>query len=147
MAAVKILGLEAAGVAVVGHVPAGLPRLRWPTCDPQLLQPLFGGALGVALVSFCNAMVVARSFAAKNNYEVDADRELFALGASQFAAGLCQGFAVSGTESRTAMNHAMGGKSQLAGLVAAAVMAAVLLFLTGPLSYLPRASTARREIC
>jgi high affinity sulfate transporter 1 len=140
VAAVKILGLEAAGVAVVGDVPAGLPRLRWPTCDPQFLQPLFGGALGVALVSFCNAMVVARSFAAKNDYEVDADRELFALGASQLAAGLCQGFAVSGTESRTAMNHAMGGKSQVAGLVAAAVMAAVLLFLTGPLSYLPIAA-------
>jgi high affinity sulfate transporter 1 len=140
VAVVKTLGLEAAGVAVVGDVPAGLPRLRWPTFDPEFLQPLFGGALGVALVSFCNAMVVARSFAAKSHYEVDADRELFALGASQVAAGLCQGFAVSGTESRTAMNHAMGGKSQLAGLVAAAVMAGVLLFLTGPLSYLPKAA-------
>jgi high affinity sulfate transporter 1 len=140
VAAVKILKLEASGVAVVGDVPAGLPRFDWPTCDPQFLQPLFGGALAVALVSYCNAMVVARSFAAKNNYEVDADRELFALGASQLAAGLCQGFAVSGTESRTAMNHTMGGKSQLAGLVAAAVMATVLLFLTGPLRYLPKAA-------
>jgi MFS superfamily sulfate permease-like transporter len=127
---VKVMGLEGVGVAVVGDVPAGLPRLRWPEFDPQFLPPLFGGAMGVALVSFCNAMVVARSFAAKHHYEVDADRELSALGASQLAAGFFQGFAVSGTESRTAMNHAMGGKSQAAGLVAAAVMAAVLLFLT-----------------
>ena len=140
VAVVKTMGLDARGVAVVGNVPAGLPRFHWPTFDPQFLPPLFGGALGVALVSFCNAMVVARSFAAKNHYEVDADRELFALGASQVAAGLCQGFAVSGTESRTAMNHAMGGKSQAAGLVAAAVMAAVLLFLTAPLGYLPKAA-------
>lgn len=140
VAIVKALGLEAEGVAVVGDVPGGLPRLRWPTFAPEFLQPLFGGALGVALVSFCNAMVVARSFAAKHDYEVDADRELFALGASQLAAGLCQGFAVSGTESRTAMNHAMGGKSQLSGVVAAAVMSAVLLFLTGPLRYLPKAA-------
>ena len=140
MVVVKVMGLEAAGVAVVGDVPAGLPRLRWPEFDPQFLQPLFGGALGVTLVSFCNAMVVARSFAAKNGYEIDADRELSALGASQLAAGLCQGFAVSGTESRTAMNHAMGGKSQVAGLVAAAVMAAVLLFLATPLHYLPKAA-------
>jgi high affinity sulfate transporter 1 len=140
IAAVKALGLEGAGVDVVGDVPAGLPRLRWPTIDPQSLPQLFGGALGVALVSFCNAMIVARSFAAKNHYEVDADRELSALGASQLAAGLYQGFAVSGTESRTAMNHAMGGKSQLAGLVCAAVMTAVLLFLTGPLSHLPKAA-------
>lgn len=142
VAVVKTMGLEAVGVAVVGDVPAGLPRLSWPTFDPQFLPPLFGGALGVALVSFCNAMVVARSFAAKNQYEVDADRELFALGACQVAAGLCQGFAVSGTESRTAMNHAMGGKSQAAGLVAAAVMAVVLLFLTAPMSYLPKACWA-----
>jgi high affinity sulfate transporter 1 len=140
IAVVKIMGLDVREVEVVEVVPAVLPRLTWPTLDPQFVPPLFGGALGVALVSFCNAMVVARSFAAKNNYEVDADRELFALGASQIASGLCQGFAVSGTESRTAMNHAMGGKSQAAGLVAAAVMAAVLLFLTGPLSYLPKAA-------
>lgn len=137
---VKALGLDAQGVSVVGEIPAGLPRVSWPALDPNSLPPLFGGAMGVALVSFCNAMVVARSFAAKNGYEVDADRELFALGTSQVAAGLCQGFAVSGTESRTAMNHAMGGKSQVAGLVAAAVMTGVLLWLTAPLSYLPKAA-------
>jgi high affinity sulfate transporter 1 len=137
---VKVMGPGAAGMSIVGEVPAGLPRFHWPTIDPQFIQPLFGGALGVTLVSFCNAMVVARCFAEKNDYEVDADRELRALGACQIAAGLCQGFAVSGTESRTAMNHAMGGKSQLAGLVAAAAMAAVLLFLTGPLKYLPTAA-------
>ncbi len=138
--AVKAMGLEASGVAVVGQVPAGLPRFHWPAFDLELMPPLFAGALGVSLVSYCNAMVVARSFAAKDNYEVDADRELVALGACQIAAGLCQGFAVSGTESRTAMNHAAGGKSQLAGLVAAAAMACVLLFLTGPLHYLPKAA-------
>ena len=136
---VKVLGLEAS-VAVVGDVPSGLPRFHWPAFDSESLNPLLGGALGVALVSFCNAMVVARCFAEKNDYEVDADRELRALGVCQIAAGLCQGFAVSGTESRTAMNHAMGGKSQVAGLVAAAVMVAVLLFLTGPLRYLPTAA-------
>jgi len=140
VAVVKLAGLEAAGVAIVGDIPAGLPRIRWPNFDPHLLQPLFGGALGVMLVSFCNAMVVARSFAAKHNYEVDADRELLALGASQIAAGLFQGFAVSGTESRTAMNHAMGGKSQVAGLVAAGAMAFVLVWLTEPLRYLPKAA-------
>ncbi|MCI0361288.1 MAG: sulfate permease [Planctomycetaceae bacterium] len=137
---VRSLGLESKGVAVVGQVPAGLPPLAWPEFDLRLTKPLLGGAMGVALLSYTNAMVVARSFAAKNVYEVDANREFFALGASQIAAALSGGFAVSGTESRTAMNHAMGGKSPLAGLVAAGVMAAVLLFFTGPLSYLPQAA-------
>jgi MFS superfamily sulfate permease-like transporter len=140
VALVYSIGLEARGVAVVGKVPAGLPQLRWPEFDPEFIVPLLGGALGVALLSFSNAIVVARSFAAKGRYEVDVDQEFIALGACQIAAGLSQGFAVSGADSRTAMNYSSGGKSQVASLVAAAVMAVVLVFLTGPLSYLPKAA-------
>jgi MFS superfamily sulfate permease-like transporter len=96
--------------------------------------------LGVALLSFSNAIVVARSFAAKGRYEVDVDQEFIALGACQIAAGLSQGFAISGADSRTAMNYASGGKSQVSALVAAGMMAAVLVFLTGPLGFLPKAA-------
>jgi MFS superfamily sulfate permease-like transporter len=108
--------------------------------DPEFIVPLLGGALGVALLSFSNAIVVARSFAAKGHYEVDVDQEFIALGVCQIAAGLSQGFAVSGADSRTAMNYSSGGKSQVASLVAAGMMAMVLVFLTGPLSYLPKAA-------
>lgn len=134
------LGLEAHGVAVVGMLPAGLPSLRWPPFDPALIEPLIGGALGVALVSFSSSMVTARSFAARNHYDVDVDQEFIALGASQISAGLSQGFAVAGADSRTAVNDAMGGKTQMAGLITAVTMATVLLFLTGPLGYLPVAA-------
>ena len=47
---------------MVGAVPAGLPRLRWPEFDPEFIRPLLGGALGVALLSFSNAMVVTPKF-------------------------------------------------------------------------------------
>jgi len=133
-------GLEAKGVSVVGALPAGLPPLGLPKLDLNWVVPLLGDALAVTLLSFSNAMVVARSFAAKNGYEVDANREFIALGACQVAAGVSQGFPVSGTESRTAINHAVGGKSQLSGLVAASVIIIVLLFFTGPLAYLPKAA-------
>jgi high affinity sulfate transporter 1 len=140
VALVYSMGLEEKGVAVVGQVPQGLPRLHWPEFDPEFIVPLLGGSLGVALLSFSNAIVVARSFAAKGRYEVDVDQEFIALGACQIAAGLSQGFAVSGADSRTAMNYASGGKSQVSALVAAGMMAAVLMFLTGPLGYLPKAA-------
>jgi MFS superfamily sulfate permease-like transporter len=65
------------------------------------------------------------------------DREFVALGACNVAAGLSQGFAVTGADSRTAMSDVMGGKTQVTGLVAAAAMVVVLLFFTGPLRYLP----------
>ena len=134
------LGLEANGVAVVGELPAGLPGLNWPELDTENLKLLLGGALGVALVSFSSGMVTARSFAARNRYDIDVDQEFIALGACQVASGLSQGFAVTGADSRTAVNDAMGGKTQMVGLVAAATMAAVLFFLTEPLRYLPVAA-------
>jgi MFS superfamily sulfate permease-like transporter len=121
-------------------LPPGLPGLSWPNFDPAFLTPLLGGALGVALVSFSSGMVTARSFAARNHYDIDADQELIALGACQISSGLSQGFAVTGADSRTAINDAMGGKTQMAGLFAAAMMTVVLFFLTKPLQYLPLAA-------
>ncbi len=137
VALVQIFVLDRSGVAVLGAIPAGLPRLGWSPVPSALLLPLATGAVGLALVSFTSGMVTARSFASRNRYEINVDREFVALGACNIAAGLSQGFAVTGADSRTAMNDAMGGKTQLAGLVAAATMAIVLLFFTGPLQYLP----------
>jgi high affinity sulfate transporter 1 len=137
VALVEGLRLDRAGVMIIGAVPAGLPALRWAPVPPEFIGPLLEGAVGLALVSFTSGMVAARSFAARNGYDIDVDREFIALGACNVAAGLSQGFAVTGTDSRTAVNDFMGGKSQVTGLVAAAAMALVLLFFTGPLRYLP----------
>src|SRR5262249_58643355 len=93
-----------------------------------------------ALMSFSSGMVTARRFGARNHYDIDVDREFIALGACQIASGLSQAFAVSGADSRTAVNDAMGGKTQMVGLIAAGAMTAVLFFLTGPLRYLPVAA-------
>jgi high affinity sulfate transporter 1 len=137
VALVEGLALDHSGVAVLGAVPAGLPELGWTPVPLPLVVPLLTGAAGLALVSFTSGMVTARSFAARNRYEIDVDREFVALGACNVAAGLSQGFAVTGADSRTAMSDVMGGKTQVTGLVAAAAMALVLLFFTGPLRYLP----------
>ncbi len=137
---VALLGLDARGVAVVGAVPAGLPELKLPTLSLDLLDDVAGAAAGLALVSFSSMMLTARSFAAKNRYDIDVDREFAALGAANIAASLSQGFAVSGADSRTAMADSSGGRTQVTGLVAAAAVALVLLFLSEPLRYVPIAA-------
>jgi MFS superfamily sulfate permease-like transporter len=81
--------------------------------------------------------LTARSFAARNRYDIDPDREFAALGVANLAAAVSQGFAISGADSRTAMSDASGGRTQITGLVAAAAIALVLLFFTKPLSYVP----------
>jgi len=85
-------------------------------------------------------MLTARSFASKNRYEIDTDQELVALGAANLASAISQGFAVSGADSRTAVNDASGGRSQVAGLFAASFVAVVLIFFTGLLQYVPIAA-------
>ncbi len=134
---VQVFGLDHLGVAVLGAVPAGLPHLRWTPVPPAHVGPLLSGAAGLALVSFTSGMITARSFAARNRYEIDVDREFIALGACNIAAGVSQGFAVTGADSRTAISDVMGGKTQVTGLVAAVTIALVLLFFTGPIQYLP----------
>jgi high affinity sulfate transporter 1 len=137
---VQAFALDAAGVAVLGAVPAGLPAIGWNPVPPALLGPLLTGSAGLALVSFTSGMVTARSFAARNHYEIDVDREFIALGACNVAASLSQGFAVTGADSRTAVSDVMRGKTQVTGLVAAATIALVLVFLTEPLRYLPNSA-------
>lgn len=138
--AVALFGLDRMGVAVVGEVPAGLPALKMPGIPLHLLDDIAAAAAGLALISFSSTMLTARSFAAKNRYDINVDREMAALGAANIAAGLSQSFAIAGADSRTAMNDAAGGRTQVAGLVAAGTIALVLLFLTGPLRYVPIAA-------
>jgi len=138
--ATKALGLDALDVSTVGPVPAGLPGLFVPHLPFDALDTLVVDAAGIALITFCSAMLTARSFAAKNGYDIDDDRELAAIGAANIVSSMSQGFAISGADSRTAMNDAAGGRTQLAGVFAATAIAGVLLFLTGPLQYVPIAA-------
>jgi high affinity sulfate transporter 1 len=138
--AVRVLGLEEQGVKTVGEVLPGLPSLRVPHFSLALLPSLLERATGLALVTFSSMTLTSRSFASKNRYDIDADREFAALGAANIASAISQGFAVSGADSRTAMNDASGGRTQATGLVAAASIAVVLLFFTGSLRYIPIAA-------
>jgi high affinity sulfate transporter 1 len=138
--AVRVFDLEDLGVAVVGPVAGGLPDLRLPVFPAGHVESVVIHAAGVALISFSSAVLTARSFAARNRYDIDVDREFAALGAANIASAVSQGFAISGADSRTAMNDAAGGRTQLAGLVAAFTIAAVLTLFATPLGLVPIAA-------
>lgn len=135
--AVAWLGLDQDGVAVLGHVPAGLPTFHWQVFSQDTYEALVRDALGIGLVSFTSGILTAKSFARRNRYEINADQELTAYGACNLFTGLLQGYPVTGADSRTAVNDAMGGKTQVTGLVAGSTMLLVLFFLTEPLADVP----------
>lgn len=140
--AVIALDLKQIGVAVLGEVPAGLPAFHFTTLNLEAFRHIFGDAAGLVLISFTSGILTAKSFARRNQYEIDSNQELFAFGACNLASGLGQGFPVTGADSRTAVNDAMGGKTQMVGMIAGLTMLLVLFFGTAPLAEVPSTALA-----
>ena len=124
VAASALFDLGGRGVALTGAVPASLPTPGLPSLSAETWRDLLGDAAGIMLISFTGGMLSAQSFARRGGYAVDANQELFACGVSNLVAGVTQGFAVAGTDSRTAVNMASGANSQLSVIVAALTMLA-----------------------
>lgn len=134
-------GLEKYGIQIVGSVSGGgLPVVPVPDFQPGIMRELVIPSLNLAVISFVSFMMTARSFASKNGYQIDADCELRALGIANIASALSQGFAVSAASSRTAVNDAIGGKTQLVSVIAATIILLILLFMTSFLAYIPLSS-------
>ena len=134
--------LAADGVKTVGTLPTGLPTPSFPWTDAADLATLAAAAVGIVLVSLTDTIATSSSFAARRGDEVDADREMIAVGASNVGAGLFQGFAISVSGSRTAVAEQSGAKSQVTGLVGAGLVAVMLLFVPGLLKALPQTALA-----
>ncbi|ASY69303.1 SulP family inorganic anion transporter [Sinorhizobium fredii] len=132
-----LFDFEARGIAIVGNIPEGLPTLTLPRMGDLPFATMLVGAAAIFLVSFGSGVITARSFGTLGGYQVDPNRELTGFGAANIAAGLFGTFPVTASDSRTAVNFVVGGHSQIAGLVAAATLMAVLLFLGGILRILP----------
>jgi sulfate permease, SulP family len=125
------------GVAILGPVPGGLPHLGLPDLswrDADELVPL-AGACFVMIVA--QSAATARAYAALHHQQVDANTDLVGLAAANAAAAFSGTFVVNGSPTQTAMVERSGGTNQMAHLTTAGVVALVLLFLTGPLQFLP----------
>jgi sulfate permease, SulP family len=139
---VALFGLQSVGVAVVGEIPAGLPRPSLPHFGAINLAALVGAALGITVVGYTDNVLTARSFAIRAGNRIDPQQEFLALGAANLSAGLLHGFPVSSSGSRTAVGDAAGSRTQLHSLVALAVVLLTLLVLRPVLSGFPLAALA-----
>jgi MFS superfamily sulfate permease-like transporter len=126
------------GVAVVGPVSGGLPRLGLPAMTWHDINQLVTIAGSCVVMIVAQSAATARFYATRHHQRLDEDADLIGLSAANAAAALSGTFVVDGSPTQTAMVEASGGQSQLAQIATAAVVAIVLLFLTKPLQYLPR---------
>ena len=138
--AVAVLDLESRGIAVVGEIPAGLPTPTLPSISAGDLGSLLLPAVGVAIVAYSDNVLTGRTFAARNGYPIDGNQEFLALGASNVASGVIQGFPVSSSGSRTAIGDSLGSRSQLYSLVTLGTVLLTMAFLRPVLAAFPTAA-------
>ncbi|MCK4724537.1 MAG: SulP family inorganic anion transporter, partial [Anaerolineales bacterium] len=142
IAATVLLDLAAKGVDTVGVLPQGFPKPSFPAVRVSDLAPLAAAAFGITLVAIGDTISTSAGFAARRGYEIDSDQELVGIGSANLLAGLFQGFPISTSGSRTAVAEQSGAKTQLTGIVAAALVLAMLLFVPGLVRNLPQPALA-----
>jgi high affinity sulfate transporter 1 len=138
IAASAALHFAAHGIATIGPVPGGLPALGLPAVTWSETLAVLPVAASCFVMVIAQSAATSRAFASRERESVDEDADILGLAAANAAAALSGTFVVNGSPTQTAMADRAGARSQLAQLVFAAVVLVVLLFLTGPLQYLPR---------
>lgn len=140
IAASGLFALHGHGVETVGHIPQGLPAFTRPNL--ALVEQLWPGALGIALMSFTESIAAARAFAGRGEPRPEPNRELLATGLGNLVGGLFGGMPAGGGTSQTAVNRRAGARTQLAGLVTAGAAVATLVLLAPLMGLMPQATLA-----
>lgn len=140
--AVVGLGLDQAGVRIVGEIPAGLPPFALPSFDPSLWAELLPAAVLISLVGFVESVSVAQTLAAKRRQRIVANQELVGLGTANIASAISGGYPVTGGFARSVVNFDAGAATPLAGAATALGILGATMFLTPLFRYLPQAVLA-----
>ena len=138
VAASAAFDFSAHGITVIGPVAGGLPRLGVPDVSWGTILALLPVAASCFLMIVAQSAATARAYAARHRETLDENADIVGLSVANATAALSGTFVVNGSPTQTAMVESSGGRSQLAHLTTAVVVALVLLFLTGPLQYLPQ---------
>ena len=138
---VALFDLDEHGVTIVGEIDSGLPDVGLPDgLGFHDYLATAASAVGIRLVGFAEGLGAAKTYATRNHYEIDTNKELLGLGAANIGSAFTSGMVVNGSLSKTAVNGSAGARSQLSGLVVAALAIVTLLFLTGLFEDLPEAT-------
>ncbi len=137
-----VFDLSSRGIAVLGPVPGGLPAISFPQAGLSEIPALTGIAVACFVVILAQSAATSRAYALKFSDSYDENTDLLGLGLANAAAGISGTFVVNGSPTKTEMVYDAGGRTQATQLIAVAIVLAILLFITQPLSYLPSAALA-----
>lgn len=134
---ISVSSLQTLGLSTVGVIPNGFPEFHLPTLRLKDVDGVFPLAIACFLLSYIESVSSARTLAQKNGYTINPRQELLALGVTNIAVALGQGYPVAGGLSQSAVNDKAGAKTPLSLIFASIAIALCLLFLTEYLQNLP----------
>uniref|UniRef100_UPI003FEFA3AA SulP family inorganic anion transporter n=1 Tax=Roseburia sp. TaxID=2049040 RepID=UPI003FEFA3AA len=133
----KFLPVESWGVQTLSAVEPGLPVWSFPAVTAIPMKEAVTISLSVAVVIMAETLLAENSFAQKNGYRIDDNREILAFSMGNLVAALTGCCPMNGSVSRTAMGEQYQAKTQLTGIMAGLSMMVLLLCGTGFIGYLP----------
>ncbi|WP_442807367.1 SulP family inorganic anion transporter [Trinickia soli] len=125
------------GIAVVGAIDVRDVRFGLPAIARAQWLQTTELAFALMLILYAESYGSIRSFALKHGDSVLANRDLVALGGANIVSALLQGMPVGAGYSATSANEAAGAQTRRAGLIAAAVVALIVVFLRPQLARIP----------
>ena len=141
--AAYVFDLGSWGIAFMPKIQYPYPRFIFP--DLKLFfdhfPQIFLASAAVMFVSYTSAIPVIRGFS-KDLKGFDPNREFYALGLAHVGIGFLGGFPVSGDDSRTAVNVAVGGRTKFVNIIAAFFIFLTVLLIPGILTALPLVTIA-----
>ena len=141
-ALVAWLDLDQRGVAVIGAIPASLPRFQPPHLDAALISQFSTGALAIAVLGLLEAIAMAKGIAAQTGQKLDMNQQCLSEGLANFSGSFFQCFPGSGSLTRSAINQQAGAVTQWSGVVSAAAVALIMLVFAPYARFIPRAALA-----
>jgi sulfate permease, SulP family len=136
---VSVLDWQSQGVQVVGAVKQGLPEFQLVALDIDKILAILPLAGIICIISFIESLAIAKAISANHqNSNVDANKELFALGMAKVIGSFFLAYPSTGSFTRSAINDEAGAKTGLSSIFAGLVVVITLLFLTPLFYYLPK---------
>jgi SulP family sulfate permease len=137
------LGLENAGVAVIGELPRGLPPFTpLPLFDFAFIAKLSSASLAVAAISLIQTTAIARAIASETGQRIDNNQEFVGQGMANIAAGFFSGYPGAASFARSAVSLKAGAKTAAAAIFSGLFVLLAVLVLAPLTAYLPRTALA-----
>lgn len=126
-------------ISLIGKVPAGFRHIGQPYLSNELFSDMAGQIPVSVIVLLLEHIAISKSFGRLNNYKINPNQELIAIGVTNLVGPTFGGYAATGSFSRSAIKNKSGVRTPLAGWVTAIVVVVALYGVTGAFYWIPNA--------